>query len=274
MKIIDAHIHLFPPDDPNVDRLTKNAGHINSIEHLREVYDNLGMVHSVVMGNHSLDIEYHNYPTDMFHYCIGLDSSFMIGEHSALPDFADSVEKNLQRESCCGIKLYPGYNKLSLSDRLYGPIYELAAQYKKPVAVHMGLTAHPRAHLKYCHPMELDEVAADHPDTDFVMCHFGNPFLETASAVVEKNPNVSADLSGLLEGRVDLEQYLKDYAEYVTLLKAWTSTMNCWDKLMYGTDWPLVNMGEYIAFIKAVIPERHWEEVFFHNANRIYNLGM
>ena len=106
------------------------------------------------------------------------------------------------------------------------------------------------------------------------MCHFGNPFLETASAVVEKNPNVSADLSGLLEGRVDLEQYLKDYAEYVTLLKAWTSTMNCWDKLMYGTDWPLVNMGEYIAFIKAVIPERHWEEVFFHNANRIYNLGL
>ena len=36
----------------------------------------------------------------------------------------------------------------------------------------------------------------------------------------------------------------------------------------------MVNMGEYIAFIKAVIPEKHWEEVFFHNANRIYGLGL
>ncbi|MBR6522941.1 MAG: amidohydrolase [Oscillospiraceae bacterium] len=274
MKIIDAHIHIFPPNDPNVDRLTQNSGHINSTEHLREVYESQGMVHSVVMGNHSLDPYYHDYPADMFHYCIGLDSSFMIGESTALPDFADSVEKNLQRDTCCGIKLYPGYNKLSLSDALYEPIYELAAQYDKPVAIHMGLTAHPRAHLKYCHPMALDEVAADHPDTNFVMCHFGNPFLETGAAVVEKNPNVSADLSGLLEGRVNLEQYLKDYAEYVTLLKAWTSSMNCWDKLMYGTDWPLVNMGEYIDFIKAVIPEKHWEEVFFENANRIYRLGL
>lgn len=274
MKIIDAHIHLFPPEDPNVDQMTQRAGHINSIEHLREMYETLGMVHSVVMGNHSLETEYHNYPEDMFHYCIGLDSSFMIGENSALPDFADSVEKNLRRENCCGVKLYPGYNKLSLSDKTYEPIYELAAQYNKPVAVHMGITAHPRAHLKYCHPMELDEVAADHPETDFVMCHFGNPFLETAAAVVEKNPNVSADLSGLIEGRVDLKQYMKDYSEYVFLLKAWTSSINCWDKLMYGTDWPLVNLGEYISFIKEIIPQRHWNTVFFDNANRIYRLGL
>ena len=274
MKIIDAHIHLFPPEDPNVDQMTQRAGHINSIDHLREMYETLGMVHSVVMGNHSLEPEYHDYPADMFHYCIGLDSSFMIGENSALPDFADSVEKNLRRETCCGIKLYPGYNKLSLSDKIYEPIYELAAQYNKPVAIHMGITAHPRAHLKYCHPMELDEVAADHPDTDFVMCHFGNPFLETAAAVVEKNPNVSADLSGLIEGRVNLEQYLKDYAGYVFLLKAWTASINCWDKFMYGTDWPLVNLGEYISFIKEIIPQCHWDKVFFDNANRIYRLGL
>lgn len=93
------------------------------------------------------------------------------------------------------MKLYPGYNKIWLSDPVYQPVYELAAHYDKPVAVHMGLTAHPRAHLKYCHPLALDEVAADHPETQFVMCHFGNPFLEAAAAVVEKNANVAADRS-------------------------------------------------------------------------------
>ena len=43
---------------------------------------------------------------------------------------------------------------------------------------------------------------------------------------------------------------------------------------MYGTDWPIVNLGEYIAFIQQLVPERHWEQVFFHNANQIYGLGL
>jgi len=43
---------------------------------------------------------------------------------------------------------------------------------------------------------------------------------------------------------------------------------------MYGTDWPIVNLGEYIDFIKEVIPQEHWDKVFFDNANRIYRLGL
>ena len=65
----------------------------------------------------------------------------------------------------------------------------------------------------------LDEAAADHKRTRFVMCHFGNPFLESAAAVVEKNPNVSTDLSGLLDGRVDLQRYFREQEGYVNLLR-------------------------------------------------------
>lgn len=39
-------------------------------------------------------------------------------------------------------------------------------------------------------------------------------------------------------------------------------------------DWPIVNLGEYIAFIKGIVPEEHWEQVFFRNANRIYRLNL
>ena len=138
----------------------------------------------------------------------------------------------------------------------------------------MGLTSFASAHLKYCHPLVLDEVAADHPDTQFVMCHFGNPFLDAAAAVVEKNPNVAADLSGLLEGRVNLDQYRTEQAGWLGLLKTWLTAIGRWDDLMFGTDWPIVNLGEYIAFIREVIPPAHWERVFFQNANRIYGLGL
>ena len=106
------------------------------------------------------------------------------------------------------------------------------------------------------------------------MCHFGNPFLEAAAAVVEKNPNVAADLSGLLEGPIDLEDYFTRQAGYVTLLRTWLTAIDCWDDLLFGTDWPIVNLGTYVAFIRRLIPEEHWEQVFFQNANRVYGLGL
>jgi len=273
MKIIDAHMHLFPPS-PETEETARLVGHHNSVSHLRQVCGELGIVHSVVMGNHSLDPDYHRYPADLFHYCVGLDSSMQDEEGRFSPDFIELVEENLRRDHCCGVKLYPGYNRIWLSDPLYEPVYQLAARYDKPVAVHMGLTAFPGAHLKYAHPLAMDEVAADHPATRFVMCHFGNPFLEAAAAVVEKNPNVSADLSGLLEGRVDLDCYFLEQAGYVSLLRTWLTAIGQWDDIMFGTDWPIVNLGEYIEFIRRLVPEKHQEAVLFGNANRIYGLGL
>ena len=273
MKIIDAHLHLFPPE-PRIEAMTERVGHKNSVDHLREVYEQLDIVHGVVMGNRSLAPEYHSYPPQLFHYCIGLDSTLLEDGERLIENLPDLVEENLKQDSCCGVKLYPGYNHVWLSDPVYEPIYELAARYDKPVAIHMGLTSRARAKLKYCHPLVLDETAADHPRTRFVMCHFGNPFFECAAAVVEKNPNVAADLSGLLEGRVDLERYFREQAGFASLLRTWLVAIGQWDNIMYGTDWPIVNLGEYIEFIKRLVPQEHWEKVFFENANRIYALGL
>ena len=273
VKIIDAHLHIFPPE-PGTDAMAEAVGHKNSVDHLRQAYGELGIVHGVVMGNRSLETGFHNYPRDLFHYCVGLDS-LVLGRGAAIPeDLPAQVEEHLKRENCCGVKLYPGYNKIWLTDPIYEPIYALARKYDKPVAVHMGLTAYSRAYLKYSHPLALDEAAADHRHTQFVMCHFGNPFLQEAAAVLEKNRNVSADLSGLLEGRVDLDVYFRERAGYAELLRTWLNYLGCWDRIMYGTDWPIVNLGEYIRYIQRIVPQAHWEQVFFDSANRIYRLGL
>ena len=274
MKIIDAHLHLFPQDEAWAEQTAQAVGHHNNWDHLRQVYGELNFAHGVVMGNRSLEPGYHQYPADLFHYCIGLDSALMDEGRRVVHNLYENVEENLKLEVCCGVKLYPGYNKIWLSDSIYEPIYELAARYDKPVAVHMGLTARRGAHLKYCHPLALDEVAADHRHTRFVMCHFGNPFLESAAAVVEKNANVAADLSGLLEGHVDLDTYFREQAGYAGLLTTWLKAIGQWEDILFGTDWPIVNLGEYVEFVRRLVPERYWENVFFSNANRIYGLGL
>ena len=227
MKIIDAHLHIFP-SEPGTDAMARGVGHENSVEHLRQVYGELEIVHGVVMGNRSLETGFHNYPRDLFHYCVGLDS-LVLRRGSHIPeDLPDQVEEHLKRENCCGVKLYPGYNRIWLSDPVYEPVYRLAERYDKPAA----------------------------------------------AAVLEKNPNVCADLSGLLEGRADLDRYFVERAGYVGLLRTWMDYLGCWDRFLYGTDWPIVNLAEYRDYVTRIVPEERRPAVFFDNANRVYGLGL
>ena len=269
MKIIDAHLH-FCPGYGHFDELAISAEHENTAEHLKTTFEKLGIVGGIVMGNRGMEPEKHNYP-DFMRYCIGIDRSYM-SEHK-LSDAYDLVEQNLKRDTCVGVKLYPGYNKLYITDEAYEPVYELAKAYKKPVAVHMGQPAGSNAYLKYSHPLTMDEAAVRHKDVQFVMCHFGNPWLMDAAAVVEKNENVATDLSGLLVAKVDIPSLIKKQRIYLDALKGWIAYCDNYDKFMFGTDWPLANYGDYIELTKWLIPEENWEQVFYKTAERIYNLN-
>ncbi|BEU87349.1 amidohydrolase family protein [Selenomonas sp. TAMA-11512] len=270
MKIIDAHLHFC--EEEYFDTIAATAGHANTAEHLMSEYERLGIAGGVVMGNRSLEPAYHaRYPKKL-RYCIGVDTS-MTG--IPIPDQVEKIEENLKLEACVGVKLYPGYSHFYVYDETLDPVYELAKKYDKPVAVHTGLTATDHAVLKYAHPLTLDEAAVRHPGVQFVMCHFGNPFLEAAVAVVEKNPNVAVDLSGLIEGKItDMDRFSKKKKGYLRMINDWLEYMNLYDRFMYGTDWPLANIEDYIAFLKLFIPEEEWEKVFFRNANCIYGLGL
>ena len=268
MRIIDAHLH-FMPGEKYFDVIARRAGHENTEEHLRQTYRELGISGGVVMGNYGLPPENNSFP-DFLHYCVGVHDSDL--DHYEGRTAFDLIAKNLQKPNCVGVKLYPGYSRIYVSDMRFGPVYELAAWYDKPVAVHTGQTAAANALLRYSHPMTIDEAAVLHPKVRFVMCHFGNPFLMDAAAVIEKNPNVSADLSGLLERSFDVPEYLERQKGYVEALRTWIAYVEDYSRFMFGTDWPLANYRNYIDVVKQIIPENHWEEVFSQNAERIYRL--
>lgn len=271
MKIIDAHLHLFPNDDSYGAIKAEEVGHENSTDYLRTLYGSLNILQGVVMSNRSLHWEDHQYPRDLFHYCIGLDTKVMEG--GLTRGKLDQIEANLKLPACCGVKLYPGYVKRWLTDPMYGPVYEMAQQYQKPVAIHTGLTAHPRGHLKYAHPLAIDELVSDFRKTRFVMCHMGYPFIQDAAVVMAKNPNLYGDLSGFLDGAVDVEAYLKEYDGVMGQMRQWIHYIGCWDRLLFGTDFPIVNYKSYLYFVSRMIPEKHWDAVFFENANYVYQLG-
>ncbi len=267
MNIIDAHIHFY--DTPNFDLLAEQAHHQNTAEHLEQEFRRLGIQGAVVMGNGSLEPNAHIYPSFM-RYCVNLDHQCFARDQSQR--CIDLVEQHLRRRECVGIKFYPGYQPFYIYDDVCRPYLELAASYHKPVAIHTGETAGRHSLLQYCHPLTLDKAAGEHPDVEFVMCHWGNPWVVDAAAVMTKHPNVSADLSGLLEGYLDMDQYKEEQAGYLAHLSTWLHYMQCWDRVMYGTDFPLANMEQYIDLIAYLVPSQYHEAVFAENARRIYHL--
>lgn len=271
MKIIDAHIHFRPNDGGYFDEIAQKAGHQNTVQHLKQTFDTHNIMHAVVMGNREISPKAHQYPS-FLSYCIGLDGTYY--KQHGFEKAAQQIEENLKRPNCVGIKLYPGYCRLYLDDPVYTPVYELASKYCKPVAIHTGVTARSDALLKYSHPLTVDDVAVAFPQVQFIMCHFGNPWLADVAAVIGKNENVAADLSGLLEGQIDMKLFLKEQEGYLSHLKTWIRYLGCYDRFLYGTDWPLANVENYIAFVKQLIDEKYWDAVFFNNANRIYQLHL
>jgi predicted TIM-barrel fold metal-dependent hydrolase len=267
MKIIDAHIHFA--DHEHFDHLAREAGHYNSAERLKTDFERLDIAGAVVMGNRDLSLESLVYP-GFLRYCIGLDSSNFAG--ADLAKTLRQVDLHLQRASCVGLKLYPGYNAFYVYDPAYAPFFELAARYDKPVAIHTGELAGNFGVVKYSHPLTVDEAAAAHPKTRFVLCHVGNPWILDAAVVINKNPNVSADLSGFLRGKQAMPEFFANNKSYLDYIKMGFQYMQAWDRLMYGTDWPLANMENYIEFIAELIPAQYHDLVFYANARRIYGL--
>lgn len=285
MKIIDAHMHYFNIE--HFDLVAQNSRSENTAQCWKRICQENNIVFAIAMGNtfyttsrfggitpRLIDLaapfneEEYNQPSDIG-YCLGVQSELITPD--LVEKTAQEFEFYLKKPQCLGIKLYPGYNSVYVDDPRHWPLFELAKAYKVPVVIHTGDTSRAGAHLKYSHPLTVDDAAADFPETQFVMAHCGCPWFLDAAEVAAKNENVAIDLSGILEGCPDLEQIFQEQAGFLQYLRTWLNYMGRYDKIMYGSDWPLVNIPTYIEFTKRIIPEKHWESFYYDNALRIFN---
>ena len=214
------------------------------------------------------DEEQYNQPHNMG-YCMGVASEEITEANAA--QTAQEFAHYITQPHCLGIKLYPGYNAVYVNDRRHWPLFELAQAYNVPVVIHTGDTAMPTGLLKYSHPLTVDEAAVNFPGVTFVIAHCGCPWFVDAAEVACKNANVCLDLSGLVEGNPKPLALFEQQAGFFRQLHTWLNYMGDYTRVMYGSDWPLVNIPFYIRLIAQIVPERHYEDVFYNNAVRIFN---
>jgi predicted TIM-barrel fold metal-dependent hydrolase len=278
--MIDAHLHVVPPNLPGVGPLSPLLGGAPDLvaNVLREEMRAAGVTAALAMGCWNAAGDDPLGVAATLHVAALVPGLHAIGIADPLrtePEHLRRVEEVLAAGQVKALKCYLGYLHYAPDDPGYTPYYELAARHNVPCVFHTGDTYSPRARLRFAQPLLVDDVAVAHPRVNFVLAHLGNPWLLDAAEVVYKNINVWADLSGLAVGDADSfadeerRDLLHDTIEGVRRAFRYAERPN---RFLYGSDWPLCAMTAYRDFIRQAIPEVHHQQVFADNARTLFRI--
>jgi uncharacterized protein len=193
--------------------------------------------------------------------------SFLHFNHWDIRQIGEYLEQGLVK----GLKFYPGYEPFYPNDSRLKVWYEMAIEYDVPVMFHSGDTYAPTGRVKYSHPLQIDDLAVDYPELKIVICHLGNPWIKDCMEVVYKNKNIYADISGLVLGNFSekFERFMKQEIEEMITYAGNPKY------LLYGTDWPISNMGSYLKFMDQLelTPEKK-DLILWQNAAELFKIDI
>lgn len=267
MMIIDCHVHLNNYHEQTVVPLDE------SLDRLQQAMEESGVAYSLVLTSFLVSPARPSTATviraieKVPNLGVVAGISYLKYKQRDLRELADFLEAGLVK----GLKLYPGYEPFYPHDKRLQVVYELAEEFDVPVMIHSGDTYSTTGKIKYSHPMEVDEVAVDHPRVKFVICHLGNPWLVDCMEVVYKNRNVWADFSGLVLG--EFTEAFEDYmSEQIAEVILYAGEPN---SFLYGSDWPICSMRSYVEFVKQLrLPDADRRLIMYENARQLFKLPL
>ena len=173
------------------------------------------------------------------------------------------------------LKFYLGYEHFYPNDfGLLSRYFEALQKTGFPAIFHTGDTYSKlkKAKLRFAHPLAIDDVAVEFPKLKIIIAHLGNPWMTDAAAVVYKNKNVYADISGLvyndfgaLEAAYLGNRLVREVRPYLGTFK----------KLLFGSDFPIAHQTGYVRFFRdllSTLSEEERECVFHKNAEKLFHL--
>jgi predicted TIM-barrel fold metal-dependent hydrolase len=236
-------------DDSKIDKALVFAGRLNGIttpEMLVEIEPHRDRLYGVA----SWDFGFTSYISGDY-------GTWALGSHQST-----IFSKLYQAGHIAAVKFYTGYDHyMPGSDQVRYALEELQ-KVKCPVIFHCGdcLNSACHAKLKYAHPLNIDEVAVDYPDINFIIAHIGYPWVKDTAEVCYKNKNVFTDISGFVYGDFDGQ----DKTKFKNVLNEFLDIADS-DKLLFGTDWPISNQHSYIEaldWISVNTTNRKMSEAF------------
>lgn len=179
----------------------------------------------------------------------------------------------LTNKKIIGIKLYLGYESFYSYDKRLFPLYQFCSDNRYPVIYHTGvLEVGYHGVLKYAHPLTVDEVAVQFPHLNIIIAHMGNPWIMDCAAVMLKNKNVYADISGFFDEYQPIKSNQKNF--FINKMREFAQFTGGFTRCLFGTDWPLYDQKEYLdAFYQVNLTQEEQELTLWKNAMKLFNLN-
>ncbi len=249
MKIIDTHTHVTTESAAQCDAM---------LDSLATAMEEAGVAGAVVMplaypgfdAAHELPLlvrQVQKYPACKPMLCYDPHS----GEAGR-----KALLELLESEPVAGVKFFPGYDSYTPTDDCIAPVLDLIERKGVVAKFHTGATERGEpAQLRFCSdPCSFDTLAANRPALTIDCAHFMAPNHIAMAPVLDKNSNVHADLSGLID------RYSNDddcpYAAFVRYrLADALSYLPTIEQIMFGSDYPFCKPSGVAAFVRSFFEE-------------------
>ena len=162
-----------------------------------------------------------------------------------------------------GAHQYPHWFGMAPDAALYYPYYARCCELDIPIMMQGGqnlIYSSTRRLPSVGHPMALDRVAIDFPDLRLLGIHIGVPWTDEMIAMAWKHANVFIGLDAYAPKYCppQLVRYMNSYGSH---------------KVMFGTDWPVIDPERGVAEMAEHDLKPHaYEQVMRTNALKVFKL--
>lgn len=209
---------------------------------------------------------------DLFEGIATVDPGRPYGEAAAI------LERAIEEFGFIGVKMYPSYMDWPVDDRIAYPIYAKCVEYDVPVIIHTGFTPRidstpNRSEMLHGRPALLEKVKQHFPDLKIIVEHMGWPWIDEAIFLCSKFPDMYAGFAAW--NRYEYEWYAENISKFGSFVG--------FDRLVYGTEWPLNTPTEGIERFRNInsvleeigrptISDENKEKVLGENAAELFDV--
>ena len=170
------------------------------------------------------------------------------------------LERAVREHRFKGIHIHPHGFDMAPDHAYYFPFYAKCQELGVPAVISMGHTLDIMP-VENGRPVRIDRAAIYFPDLAFVLTHTGWPWIEEAIAMAWKHPNVFLGTSAYAPKywKPEMVKFINSHGQ---------------DKVMWGTDFPLIDHAESLGQIDELgLRETSKAKLLHDNAARIFKLG-
>lgn len=257
---IDIVVNLFTPEEVQAGQTGFDAnftsqvrmpedmkGGVSMEDYLRKM-DRAGIERSLLIAvragdlgmKGSFEIPY----AQVAHWCSKYPDRFSglagVDPYRGMQGLRD-LEQAVKEFAFVGAHLYPHWFKLAPDAALYYPYYAKCCELDVPIMMQVGQNLIYQKEVRLpsvARPILLDQIAIDFPELKLLGIHIGVPWTDEMIAMAWKHANVYIGIDAYAPKYLppNLVHYMNSYGA---------------DKVMFGTDWPVIDPERAVAEMQA-----------------------